>query len=350
MIDRLNQILQGLESEGPLQADSKVMIIDGTNFYIRCFSASPVRNENGAHLGGSIGFLRSLAKYVREHSPTRVIIFFDGKNGSKKRKQIYSEYKANRLVTKAFNRADMFESLEHERESMIHQFERLIQYLRCLPVQVLSLDNIEADDAIAYCVNEVFTTCKNILLISDDKDYLQFVNERVQVYRPVQKMLYSIESFQKIFVIPPHNFHIYKCFIGDDSDNIPGVPGIGPKTLQKIPELYLDRVLTIYEFLTLCENQKGNKLYDKILQHKDILIRNYELIQLHDVSKILSLNQKLLISDKLKTEAISKTNLFEIMLLIADDGASDYIKDPKHFVDIFKQLDRFANIHNSELG
>ena len=97
-VELLAEIQQEKESPVALNINSRVMLVDGTNFYLRCFMANPVMNENGEHLGGSLGFLKSLASYVRTFKPTRIIITFDGKGGSKKRKEIYSDYKGNRLV------------------------------------------------------------------------------------------------------------------------------------------------------------------------------------------------------------------------------------------------------------
>ena len=137
--------------------DSHLLIIDGLNTFIRVFSAVPALNDDGQHIGGVTGFLRSVAANIRQLKPTRCVIVFDGKGGSKRRKSIYPEYKANRANKTAFNRYQEFATLEDEQDSMKRQFGRLIQYLNCLPITTLSIDNVEADDIMAYIANELYT-------------------------------------------------------------------------------------------------------------------------------------------------------------------------------------------------
>ena len=98
-IELLKEIQQEKDSVDSVNINSRIMLIDGTNFYLRCFMANPSLNENGEHLGGSLGFLRSLGSYIKTFKPTRVIITFDGKGGSQKRRDIFSDYKGNRLNT-----------------------------------------------------------------------------------------------------------------------------------------------------------------------------------------------------------------------------------------------------------
>jgi len=339
-VELLAEIQQEKESPVSLNINSRVMLVDGTNFYLRCFQANPVMNENGEHLGGSLGFLKSLASYVKTFKPTRIIITFDGKGGSKKRKELYPEYKGNRLAPKSFNRAEIFENAEDESASMKHQFVRLIQYLRCLPVSVITADHIEADDMVAYLTTDILNTrSNNVMIVSDDKDYLQLVNEKVNVYRPVEKRLYKLEDVKVRFGVPAENYHLYKVFIGDDGDNIPGVPGIGPKTVGKMPILQENRVVGLEEFLSFCEDKQDDKLYKKIINNKDIITRNYKLMQLHNVD--ISGTHKLFLIDKFN-EAVSLINKNEFIQILATDKGYNYINDPITFLNIFNQLNIFA--------
>ena len=339
-VELLKQIQQEKDSRVTLNINSRVMLVDGTNFYLRCFMANPVMNENGEHLGGSLGFLKSLAANVRTFKPTRLIISFDGKGGSKKRKELFSEYKGNRLQPKSFNRAEIFENSEDEERSLKHQFVRLIQYLRCIPVTVATADHVEADDLLAYIVTDIASKHQSeVLLLSDDKDYLQLVNDKVNIYRPVEKRLYKPDTVFERFGIPSTNYHMYKVFIGDDGDNIPGIPGIGPKTVAKISILHEPRVIGLDEFLTYLENNKDNKLYSKILKYKEEIIRNYKLMQLHDVD--ISGTHKLFVLDKFN-EPVPLINKNEFLQILAMDKGYSYIKDPITFLNIFNQLNQFA--------
>jgi 5'-3' exonuclease len=177
------------------------------------------------------------------------------------------------------------------------------------------------------------------MLVSDDKDYLQLINSKVNVYRPVEKRLYKLEDVKERFKVPAENYHLYKVFIGDSSDNIPGVPGIGPKTAEKIPILQENRVIGLNEFLSYCEDKKDDKLYKKILEHKEVITRNYKLMQLHDVD--ISGTHKLFLIDKFN-EPVSLINKNEFLQILTTDKGYAYINDPITFLNIFNQLNIFA--------
>ena len=120
--------------------NSNILIFDGLNTFIRVFSAIPALNDDGDHIGGVTGFLRSIAAAIRQLKPTRVIICFDGKGGSKRRKKIFPDYKANRAVKTKFNRYDEFLSHDEEQASMYKQFARVAEYLDFLPILSLSIE------------------------------------------------------------------------------------------------------------------------------------------------------------------------------------------------------------------
>jgi DNA polymerase-1 len=193
---------------------------------------------------------------------------------------------------------------------------------------------------VAYLTTNVLNTkSDNVMLVSDDKDYLQLINSKVNVYRPVEKRLYKLEDVKERFKVPAENYHLYKVFIGDSSDNIPGVPGIGPKTAEKIPILQENRVIGLNEFLSYCEDKKDDKLYKKILEHKEVITRNYKLMQLHDVD--ISGTHKLFLIDKFN-ESVSLINKNEFLQILTTDKGYAYINDPITFLNIFNQLNIFA--------
>ena len=248
---RYQQLFQDIVKEhqegGPSDINSRILILDGLNTFIRVFSAVPALNDDGDHIGGVTGFLRSIAANIRLLKPTRVIICFDGKGGSKRRKKIYPDYKANRAVSTKFNRYQEFASKADESESMKKQFGRLIEYLNCLPVTMLAVDNIEADDSIAYIANEVFTEDKHkVQIVSTDRDFLQLVNNRISVWSPIKKKMYTPELMREEFGINASNYLLYRTFLGDKSDNIPGVKGVALKSLIKyFPMVTEDRYIDL---------------------------------------------------------------------------------------------------------
>ncbi len=244
----LNQINEErVEQEGQ-DRNSHIMVIDGLNLFIRVFSAIPSLNDDGDHIGGVVGFMRSLAAVIRMHKPTRCVVVFDGKGGSVKRRKIYSDYKANRAVRTRLNRHDEFEDLEDEQASMRRQFNRMIEYLNLLPVNIMAIDNIEADDAMAYIANEIYTKdSQKVTIVSTDRDFLQLVNHRIQVWSPVKKKMYTSETLADEVGMHHKNYLMYRMFSGDKSDNIPGVDGVGLKTLIKNYPMLLNEPVSLDE-------------------------------------------------------------------------------------------------------
>ena len=261
--DILREIEREKEQGTGSTKDSHLLVIDGLNTFIRVFSAVPALNDDGQHIGGVTGFLRSVAAVVRLIKPTRCVIVFDGKGGSRRRKDIYPEYKANRANKTAFNRYQEFASLEDEQDSMRRQFGRVIQYLNCLPVTTLSIDNVEADDIMAYIANEIYTDDKNrVTICSTDRDFLQLVNNRISVWSPIKKKMYTPSVMQEEFGFSSKNYLLYRSFIGDKSDNIPGLKGVGPKSLIKyFPVFTEDREITVEEIVQYANDVDKNTKY-----------------------------------------------------------------------------------------
>ena len=125
------------------EPNDSVLLIDGLNTFIRVFSAIPTTNEDGVHVGGIVGFLRSLGYVIRMVGPTRTIIVFDGKGGSNRRKKLFPEYKANRNMSERLNRSYDFNTKEDEHQSMIMQLTRVIDYLDYLPITTITIENID---------------------------------------------------------------------------------------------------------------------------------------------------------------------------------------------------------------
>ena len=268
------------------EPNDKVLIIDGLNTFIRVFSVLPTTNEDGVHVGGIVGFLRSIGYVINMVSPTRVIIVFDGKGGSNRRRKIYPEYKQNRKTKYRVNRTYDFASQEDERQNMIMQLERCVEYLDTLPVTVLSYDNIEADDTIGYLCKQVLTESE-IVVMSTDKDFLQLANGRTKIWSPTKKKLYDEEAVFEEFGITAKNYIWFRVLDGDKSDNINGVRGLGLKTIRKkLPFLTENKICNI------------DDITDVLPESSDIIKRNYDLMQLQDVN----------ISGSTKTKIIERVN------------------------------------------
>jgi DNA polymerase-1 len=284
-MNRYQKLFKELQQEklsSPSNVNDHVMLFDGLNTFIRSFGATPSYNEDGDHVGGITGFLYSVGKTVRDLKPTRVIIVFDGRGGSAKRKRIYSDYKGNRANKTKLRRYDHHETtIEQEQESMRHQFSRLISYLDNLPITFISMDGIEADDTIAYIANMYQDVCKKMTIVSTDRDFYQLISPTIQVWSPIKKKMYDEAALVEEFGVHPNNYVVYRTFTGDVSDNIPGVDGFGPKTILKaFPELINATEFTLEDLQNKCNTLTESKNHQKVLQNYDIIDKNYQLMNI----------------------------------------------------------------------
>ena len=189
----LNEIKKKGGSVNFQNTNKKVLIVDGLNTFIRVFSVMPTLNDNGVHVGGIVGFLKSIGFAINMFNPTRVIIVFDGKGGSNRRRKLYSDYKNKRRTSYRVNRVAGLENVEDERRNMYLQLRRVAEYLELLPVTNISVDGIEADDAIAYIAKSVIPDGEKVIM-STDKDFLQLVSDDIKVWSPTKKKLYDKEA------------------------------------------------------------------------------------------------------------------------------------------------------------
>ena len=305
MRDLYKNILTEVEEEHKTnhlrERNSRVLVIDGLNTFIRSWTTNPTMNEDGDHTGGVVGSLKSIGYQIREFNPTRCIVTFDGKDGSKSRKKIHEGYKAGREKNR-FRVNRQYQGMmdeEQERLSMKQQFIWLNDVLDYLPLQTMIYDGIEADDTIAYLTKHTQDDLDGeVVIVSTDKDFLQLVTEKVKVFSPTKKKLYDRQMVFDEYGIWPQNILLYRTLDGDKSDNIPGIKGCGLKTLLKrFPELSEDKLITHDDFFQMCEEKQGKiKLYDDILKAKDQLLMNKRLMELKEPH--IPTNQKLKILDR----------------------------------------------------
>lgn len=303
--------------------NDRVLIIDGLNTYIRGFSINPTTNDDGIHVGGIVAFLKSIGYAIRLFKPTRCVIVFDGKGGSQRRRKLYPDYKENRRLKQRFNRGMIDRSVEEERKSMLIQLKRTLDYLNCLPITYMTVDNIEADDAIAYLAKKIFyPLARKIFIMSTDKDFLQLMDEKINIWSPTKKKLYDDPKYiMEDFDVPLDNYLLYRTIAGDASDNIKGVNGVKIKTLLKcFPILFLQgKSVSINELIDYAEQKaiepKAHKAYSIIKESKNILEMNYELMRLDEQN--ISNNAKLKIQTIIKDipPRLNKNGFIRLVML-----------------------------------
>jgi DNA polymerase I len=263
----------------------KVLIVDAMNVFTRAFCANPAMSDKGQHVGGSVGFLKSLGLMMDILSPNEVCVIWEG-GGSVRRRSIYKDYKEGRRPPK-LNRfyEDDLPATGANRDMQISQ---TVNFLRCLPIYQVYVDNCEADDVIGYLAK---TKYKNdeVYIASSDKDFYQLVNENIKVWSVNRKIVIDTAYICNEFNVHPINFCTARSFIGDKSDNLPGIKGTGFKLLsRKFPEIKNEGFISVEMILKSAKDKSTkdkSKLIKGIVENNDVINRNWKLMQL-DTSNV----------------------------------------------------------------
>ena len=341
----LFKLLDEVQEQGEqpqIKRHDKVLLIDGLNLFFRNFAMLNMVNPDGVHVGGLGGFFRSLGAMIRQTQPTSVYVVFDGAGSSTNRKNLLPEYKSERNLQRVTN-WEVFEDLNEEHDSKVDQIVRVIQYLKLLPVKTTIIDKVEADDIIAVLskrlVNKYNSTC---FIVSSDKDFVQLVTDKIILYRPMEKEYYNSETVKQKFGCLSSNFILYKTLLGDNSDKIPGVKGLGVKGIyKKFPELK-DQKLTLDDIFDIATRKfKDHVVYSRILQDEDKLRTSYKVMDLStpfiDESQIEYL-------DHLIEEDIPKLNSELFISLYNEDKLGGMIRNLDYWLkDVFEHFKGYKN-------
>jgi DNA polymerase-1 len=280
-----DDILKNLKETPPRVLNDHILIIDAMNMLIRSFSLLKAMNPSGAHVGGLVGFMRSLGYVTRIFDPTRVLVIWDGKGGSGNRQNIDPNYKAQR-ATSRITHWGLYDTKEEETEALINQLFRTQDYIDCLPIHQLMIEKLEADDIIAWIAKKAsLSNVKKCTIVSSDKDFLQLVDDTIEVYAPIKKKTFTKDNIFEELKVLPENYNIVKALIGDNSDNLQGVKGLGIKTIvSEFPKLLTEITNLEYVYKVAEEKLEGKKIFAKIIHNWDRVETNFELMDLHDTA------------------------------------------------------------------
>lgn len=260
--------------------DYKVLYIDAFNLFFRMFSAFEAQDSNGEPMGGFVGSVVNIQKLVEKFKVQEVIVCFDGPDAGMRRRSIHKEYKGKRGRKKRFSVVkigDEKELVDNEQE----QLKLLYSFLKHLPVKVVVVPYYEADDVIGYLVskNQQYTN----IIVSADKDYLQLVNANTFVWSPQKKILYTPEVLTAEWKTSPENLTYVRALIGDSSDKLAGVKGIGQDTVFKLlPQLHTEVYENFDQFWEQVENlEEGkSKTIKNLKENKEQAKTMYKLMKL----------------------------------------------------------------------
>jgi len=331
-----DKILNNLRETPPRALNDHILLIDGMNTLIRSFSLLKAMNPTGSHIGGIVGFLRSLGYVTRIFDPTRVLIVWDGKGGSANRKNIDPNYKAQR-ATSRITHWGLYDTKEQEMEALIGQLYRVQDYLECLPLQQLIIEKLEADDIMAWIAKKAsVSNVKKCTIVSSDKDFLQLVDDTIEVYAPVKKKTFTKDNIFEELKVLPQNYNVVKALVGDNSDNLQGVKGLGIKTIvSEFPKLLTEVTNLDYVFKVAEEKLEGKKIFSKIIHNWDRVETNFELMNLHTTS--LDEKEKEYVNSTLKT-ATPDLQTGAFLHMLDKDKIEGITKNTEAWLENFRSL------------
>ena len=249
---------------------NRLLIIDGHNLLFQMFFGMPSRiiGKQGVAIHGVIGFVGAVNKLAEAYGPTHMIIMFDGEKKNP-RKDILAEYKANRIDY----------STVPDEENPFTQLPYIYEALDYMGIKHTETTDCETDDVIAsYALT--YGKENEVLISSFDSDYFQLISKNVKVirYRGKSSQICDENYIVEKFGVNPSLYLDLKCLVGDTSDNIPGIRGVGPKTAAKL----LNSFGSIEAIRAHSSEIANDKLRLAIEEGGEIIERNLSLIRLGD--------------------------------------------------------------------
>jgi DNA polymerase I len=242
---------------------NSLYILDAVNFLFRSYYAiGPMTNPKGESTNAIYGFIRSLQKIIKDFSPSHLVAVFDGPDNKQRRTEMYSEYKAHRTGMP---------------EDLFPQLERALQFCELASIPFLSVPGVEADDTMGSIAKWAEKKGITVYLCTSDKDLCQLVSDRVFVINPHKdNLLIDRDKVKEIYGVNPDQVVDLLALVGDASDNIPGVEGIGQKTAASL----LSEFGTLDELLAHPEKVKGKK-QETLIKEKEIALLSRRLATIH---------------------------------------------------------------------
>ena len=234
-----------------------LILVDGSSYLYRAFHAMPpLTNSKGQPTGAIYGVVNMLRKLIKDYQPEYMAVVFDAK-GKTFRDELFEDYKAHR--------PPMPEELEA-------QIEPLHQVIEAMGIPLLMVDGVEADDVIATLAEQAVASGMDVVISSGDKDLAQLVNDHVVVVNTMNDSVLDRAAVEAKFGVPPERIVDWLALVGDAVDNIPGIPGVGPKTAAK----WLQKYGSLDAIVAHADEIKG-KIGDKLRAHLDRLPLSREL-------------------------------------------------------------------------
>ncbi|PID74642.1 MAG: DNA polymerase I, partial [Desulfobacterales bacterium] len=273
--------------------------------------------SQGLATNAILGFINMVKRLQKDRSPQYMAIAFDSK-GNVFRHDLYPEYKANRPPMP---------------EDLREQIPLIKEFVNSANLLLLEQPGVEADDIIATAVKNFTAKGKKVIVVSGDKDLLQLVNDDVVMFDPMKNKEYTPDDVQKKYGVSVDKLLDFFALVGDSADNVPGVPGVGPKTAEKLINSF-ESLDGIYQGL---EEMKKSKLKEKIEANKDGAFLSRELIRLKNDVDIPTDSAEYSVADENEEKLKELYTRLEFNSLLKEIDCSRKI-----------DADIFTIIHNTE--
>jgi len=258
---------------------NKVLIVDGYNLFIRHYAAHPAMSSNGEQIGGFVGFFYSVVNLIEKFKPSEVIVVWEG-GGSHKKRSIDSNYKKGSRPQR-LNR--YYEDIPDTMRNRDYQIKLIVKMFSFTPIKQIYVSDCEADDAIGFICRYLRKEDLKLIL-SSDHDFYQLIDEKTRIWSPTLKKLVQTKDVIERYGIHPNNFCLAKAVVGDNSDNIKGVKGVGFKSLSNNYEKFTDEtdysMESFFEDTLMKTHQSKKKLFNNILVNETLIKRNWRLAYL----------------------------------------------------------------------
>lgn len=309
-----------------------VLIVDAMNLFVRSYCAYPTMSSHGYQMGGCVGFLKTLKRIVFEVQPRAVYICWEG-GGSSRRRSLLAEYKLNRAPGKLnrFYEGDIPDTEENRK----HQIEALLHMSRCAPVCQLYASDCEGDDLVAYlCTGPMRNSQK--VIVSSDKDLYQLLDDRTKIYGLHKKTFIEAANVMEEFRVQAKHFALAKALCGDPGDNIPGVKGVGFRTVARLfPFLGLEEDVLLEQVLDYAHaHEDESRIYKRIVECSEDVKRNWRLVYLD--GSMVPANQQAAINQRI-ADFVPKANRIKLVKLLVQEGVNDF--DTEDFFYAFHCID-----------
>ncbi len=239
----------------------EIYLIDGSAYIYRAYHAiAPLSNSSGMPTHAVLGFINIIKRIMREREPGFLAVAFDSR-GKVFRHDLYDEYKANRPPMP---------------EDLSVQIPYIQQYVENAGIPVLKETGVEADDLIASAAMRLSRGGNRVVIVSGDKDLLQLVGDNIVMWDPMKDQTMTREEVEKKYGVPLESLLDTFALMGDSADNIPGIPGVGPKTAEKLISTY-GSLEGIYSNI---DSMKKSKMKEKIIAGRDEAYLSRDLIRL----------------------------------------------------------------------